>query len=457
MSKNRAASVMLPSIDNGSPKHNHAAPRSMSRVSFAANANTATERRDADSRAFLAGIPRVSSGASLSPRRESVRSFRGSFRSNGRTSFSQRPFDDDEEMPWLTRSKSRKSSTEALRLRRCAAALPAPPNLTSLSVDPNLPETEQQNTLERRAIYGTYVTDNRTAFGATGIVKYVTGHHPTVGDHRYHKPKPVVDWSFMEVSDPRQLIQKAPRSGVVSSTEEHREGGDRGNNRRRSSALSRKGSLETNASAYNINALGSIRTPDHIVIVRERTMTYAYDERTVFAAMKAHLQREAELEAKSRIIITKYVGSQVRLNNNSLTKLDQELAMYLSMCGLSSQITVLDLSFNKIRAIEESFVLNVREELPANADQGSSNAKAQVVTSLQFPRLVSLYLHGNEIPSMAHVLRLAHLAPTLQHLTLHGNRELDAALARGPARGKLLQTFPRLLSLNFTAVTPESD
>jgi len=129
----------------------------------------------------------------------------------------------------------------------------------------------------------------------------------------------------------------------------------------------------------------------------------------------------------THIGVPKTVTTSVKLNNNSL----------LSVCGndgftivdaLSkilwdiSTLTMLDLSFNGLKSIEEPI--------------------AEIKT------LQLLYMHGNEIKSITNVNKLQKL-PRLKALTLHGN-EVEEVQGY---RNYLITRLPNLNALDFTRIT----
>ncbi|XP_020497384.2 leucine rich repeat containing 51 [Labrus bergylta] len=120
----------------------------------------------------------------------------------------------------------------------------------------------------------------------------------------------------------------------------------------------------------------------------------------------------------------KYESRSLRLNNNNITEL-HDLQMTVShFLAEPSQLTWLDLSFNKISHID------------------------QVLCDLKELRV--LYLHGNSIYIQSEVDRL-ELLPHLHTLTLHGNViETNKAY-----RTRIISALPGLKRMDFSAVTQQ--
>ncbi|XP_064609058.1 leucine-rich repeat-containing protein 51-like [Liolophura sinensis] len=112
----------------------------------------------------------------------------------------------------------------------------------------------------------------------------------------------------------------------------------------------------------------------------------------------------------------------LRLNNNALTEIDSLIEVASTLFEKPSDIAWLDLSFNELTAIN-----------PA-------------ITELK--NLQILYLHGNQISSLAEIEKLKSLT-NLRKLTLHGN----AVENEENYRYYVLSILPNLQELDFSCVT----
>ncbi|XP_041666877.1 leucine rich repeat containing 51 [Cheilinus undulatus] len=118
----------------------------------------------------------------------------------------------------------------------------------------------------------------------------------------------------------------------------------------------------------------------------------------------------------------KYESCSLRLNNNNISELHDLQGTVSHFLAEPSQLTWLDLSFNKISHID------------------------QVLCELHELRV--LYLHGNSIYILSEVNRLAVL-PHLHSITLHGN----VIETHKAYRNRVISALTHLKRMDFSAVT----
>ncbi|KAM6988456.1 leucine-rich repeat-containing protein 51 [Tautogolabrus adspersus] len=120
----------------------------------------------------------------------------------------------------------------------------------------------------------------------------------------------------------------------------------------------------------------------------------------------------------------KYKSRSLRLNNNKISEL-HDLQMTVShFLAEPSQLTWLDLSFNKIFHIDEVLC--------------------------DFKELRVLYLHGNSIYNLSEVDQLGVL-PHLHTISLHGN----VIETNKGYRTRIVSALPGIKRVDFSAVTNE--
>ncbi|XP_029026168.1 leucine rich repeat containing 51 isoform X2 [Betta splendens] len=120
----------------------------------------------------------------------------------------------------------------------------------------------------------------------------------------------------------------------------------------------------------------------------------------------------------------KYISHSLRLNNNSITNIQDLHKTTSHFLAEPSQLAWLDLSFNNITHIDH------------------------VLCELHELRV--LYLHGNNIFILSEVERLRAL-PHLRSITLHGNPiETNKAY-----RNRVISALPWLKNMDFSAVTQQ--
>nr|CAD7199859.1 unnamed protein product [Timema douglasi]CAD7572660.1 unnamed protein product [Timema californicum] len=113
----------------------------------------------------------------------------------------------------------------------------------------------------------------------------------------------------------------------------------------------------------------------------------------------------------------------LRLNNNQLTSIQGINAISYQVLEQPEKLTWLDLSFNNLASL-------------------SSDLSA-------FSSLKILYLHGNQLRHLNHVLTILSTLQHLYNLTLHGNPLQE----RKRYKEQLIHRLPNLRSLDFTNVT----
>ncbi|KAJ3351010.1 Leucine-rich repeat-containing protein 51 [Allomyces javanicus] len=131
---------------------------------------------------------------------------------------------------------------------------------------------------------------------------------------------------------------------------------------------------------------------------------------------------------KSRAATSTVVRVALKLGNNQLTKLDvTQFPALLRRVGIEpSRLKWLDLSFNRLTAIDEAIAL--------------------------CPNVTHLYLHANAIDNLRAVERALTKLPCSQHLatlTMHGN----PAAADKDYKTAILRACPRLRHLDFGGVS----
>lgn len=120
----------------------------------------------------------------------------------------------------------------------------------------------------------------------------------------------------------------------------------------------------------------------------------------------------------------KKIVTILKLNNNSLSLLDDFQGVLSKILFTPSALTMLDLSFNIFKTIDKSI--------------------------LTLPNLATLYLHGNQIDKLAEVDKLQGI-PTLRAVTLHGN-EIEKAKSY---RFYVISRIPQLKKLDFVFLTKQ--
>ncbi|XP_076329293.1 leucine-rich repeat-containing protein 51-like [Tachypleus tridentatus] len=112
----------------------------------------------------------------------------------------------------------------------------------------------------------------------------------------------------------------------------------------------------------------------------------------------------------------------IRFSNNNIITSGGLINFVNSMLYLPEMLSWLDLSFNKLNAVEKDIT--------------------------HFKNLIILYLHGNDIKSFSEVGKLSVLL-NLSSITLHGNPlELENGY-----RHRVLGLLPQLHKLDFSCVT----
>eukprot|EP00756_Hemistasia_phaeocysticola_P054121 Hpha_TRINITY_DN30065_c0_g1::TRINITY_DN30065_c0_g1_i1::g.21592::m.21592 len=145
-------------------------------------------------------------------------------------------------------------------------------------------------------------------------------------------------------------------------------------------------------------------------------------------------------------------AAHVRLSHNQFSICDGLTQTLVRMLSPARYLVSLDLSCNQIRTLPADLCTQARSgrgDGPGVADEGAPREG-----ELLLPHLRALYLHSNELRGETEILKLAPLGNTpgggLRILTLHGNSGLLAARYRPLC----VSLFPRLRSLDFSAVTP---
>eukprot|EP00741_Cyanophora_paradoxa_P013792 tig00020710_g13314.t1 len=113
----------------------------------------------------------------------------------------------------------------------------------------------------------------------------------------------------------------------------------------------------------------------------------------------------------------------IRLSNNALTHLKGFKAAVEAVMDDSEKLSFVDLSYNKLSAIDEELVAS-------------------------FPNITTLYLHANGIASMKEVAKLSQLQG-LHTLTLHGNPIEN----KKHYRQYVIACCPNLRTLDFIPLT----
>ncbi|KAA0145640.1 hypothetical protein FNF28_07837 [Cafeteria roenbergensis] len=112
----------------------------------------------------------------------------------------------------------------------------------------------------------------------------------------------------------------------------------------------------------------------------------------------------------------------------------------------------LELSFKEIASVQG--IVKAVAELQLASWTWSFNrlsvGMASDIAAAGCEGLLKLYLHGNAVESLGEVVALAETCPSLRALSLHG-----CPVREHPAyRPFLVATFPNLVTLDFTPVTP---
>ena len=117
----------------------------------------------------------------------------------------------------------------------------------------------------------------------------------------------------------------------------------------------------------------------------------------------------------------------VKLDNNAIESLAGLGPVLARVVSDPAGVKLLDLSFNRLS-------VGMASDIAAAGCEG----------------LLKLYLHGNAVESLGEVVALAETCPSLRALSLHG-----CPVREHPAyRPFLVATFPNLVTLDFTPVTP---
>ncbi|XP_029654326.1 leucine-rich repeat-containing protein 51-like [Octopus sinensis] len=125
----------------------------------------------------------------------------------------------------------------------------------------------------------------------------------------------------------------------------------------------------------------------------------------------------------------KWVSKSVSFSNNCISTMEELPSVISQLLAYPSELTWLDLSFNRISSILPVLFPNVHFQLFSD-----------------FPNLYILYLHGNELSSESDLKHLSDIR-SLRNLTLHGNKICELE------REKVLCRLPQLKKLDFTTIT----
>ena len=311
----------------------------------------------------------------------------------------------------------------------------------------------------------------------------------SVGNHRVKKNLPILDFSYCDIREAKQLSTVVPRGGKTLK------------------AFGRDTGAYNNPSRKPNKATKLFQGKEftnNVVVIRSGDEAYAFDqdeeghgdEPGKMSKFDRMFMDFDEVPAEEEISRNRYEAQHCRLSNNNLTQIGTELRLTLSQM-LLTQLVVLDLSFNELRTIGSDFLVDPRDEtnkdehgvpLPTKeaiyehastaptAEQATGKMKKERITgkvisrylrrpamtsegcgaSLIFAVLTTLYLHGNKLQSAEELFRLAPLSPSLTHLTAHGNDAIDQQLHAKPwLKRELVELFPHMVSFNFTTLSAE--
>lgn len=138
------------------------------------------------------------------------------------------------------------------------------------------------------------------------------------------------------------------------------------------------------------------------------------------SAKKTGGEDESKTAAPKRKLVS---TNAVRINNNAFESLNGLYEVLGGHVKDPSGVQWIDASFNKLETID-----------------GDEVAK--------FPKISRLYLHANNIKSLAEVEKLQSI-DTLRSLTMHGNPVAE----KGLYRNFVISTLPWLRTLDFSPVT----
>uniref|UniRef100_A0A0G4F412 Leucine-rich repeat-containing protein 51 n=1 Tax=Chromera velia CCMP2878 TaxID=1169474 RepID=A0A0G4F412_9ALVE len=196
---------------------------------------------------------------------------------------------------------------------------------------------------------------------------------PKGGTHRQpayvvsHLP---IDFSYKEIKDLSELEEEDPRFGVKKP--DKRVEGERGDK-----------TQSTAAESMSSTVLQSTMDTQKVLLQGPGNTTAALSQPAIKQA----------ISAKQKLVVS--IPTSVRLSNNEIQSLEiLPQALLHVMPHPAARLLWLDVSFNKLRRIEDSL--------------------------LQFPNLHTLYLHANKFTKLKEVDKLREL-PGLKTLTLNGN------------------------------------
>lgn len=241
-----------------------------------------------------------------------------------------------------------------------------------------------------------------------------------------------------------------------------------------------------------------------MVIIQAKDTTYAFHDPKKKRGIEALLKSGGLVGLDGKVDINRCLGCThqfdgrlANLSHNKLQCVDRLLFATLATL-LRTSLVRLDVSFNNIRTINSDF-FGVACNLTAEQKQDQLEATTEKLAQLQedlsnepatasllekkkgflkrvrmlallelsdpeaprrliFESLRGLYLHGNPLDSFEEIFKLKPLARTLQALTFHGGSDaLDREATQEKNRRRLLQTFPSLVSLNFTTLVASDD
>lgn len=369
------------------------------------------------------------------------------------------------------------------------------------------------------------VTDPANAAGAPVVSSKKSA--PAEGKSKKVPPTPATKSTKPAVDDKSKLVEK--RKSVSPNNEEHRRKsefhGTAGNDKVEPvTAVApppKKSQMWLLKYCFDDDAAGNIiDIQKGLVVIETGDVKYAFDpsknpvsrdldqeyERSLPAARRqrtrlANMPPEEREKLRIRRLLDagkQYEGHCCTLAHNNFTILDQLLTNSLATV-LKHNLTKLDLSFNRIRKIDVSFLKPNQQEKDErrrqtlidaheqedDADRIATLSSAGMLSDAQqakfrdaflqlrkravadlvdssapqrlFYSLQTLYLHGNPIEDISELWNLAPLRHSLKYFTFHGDARLDRQANEPKNRVKLLNTFPHLVQLNFTTLLPSDE